>query len=108
MLSFHITPAAAHRITALLATEQTTSFFRVNITGGGCSGFQYNFIIDDTLTIDDQTFEEHSAKVVIDDISLGLVSGGTLDFVQDLSASKFIVTNPNATAGCGCGNSFTL
>ncbi len=108
MLSFHITPAAAQRITALLATEQTTSFFRVNITGGGCSGFQYNFIIDDTVTLDDQIFEEHGAKVVIDDISLGLVSGATLDFTQDLSASKFVVTNPNATAGCGCGNSFTL
>ncbi len=108
MSSFYITPAAAQRIATLLANESNESFFRVNISGGGCSGFQYNFIFDDTLTLDDKTFEAYGIRVIIDDISLGLLSGATLDFLQDLSASKFIVNNPNATAGCGCGNSFTL
>ena len=108
MLSFTITPSAAQRILTLLSSEQDGSFFRVSITGGGCSGFQYNFIFDDALTPDDRIFEAHNAKVIIDDISLGLLAGGILDFTQDLTASKFVVTNPNASAGCGCGNSFTL
>ena len=107
-MSFTVTQSAATRIKHLLNDEKKNSFFRISITGGGCSGFQYNFIFDDTLTADDQIFECHDTKIVIDDISLGLITGGELTFTEDLVASKFVITNPNATAGCGCGNSFTL
>ena len=107
-MSFEITQAAAHRIQKLLADEAEGFFFRISITGGGCSGFQYNFIFDDTLTNDDQVFEQLNTKVVIDEMSLGLLAGGHLDYTEDLVASRFVITNPNASAGCGCGNSFTL
>ena len=107
-MSFTITQSAATRIKHLLVDEKENSFFRVSITGGGCSGFQYNFIFDDVMTADDQVFECYGTKLIIDDISLGLVKGGELYFTEDLVASRFVITNPNATAGCGCGNSFTL
>ena len=107
-MSFTVTQSAAKRIQYLLADEKDGSFFRISITGGGCSGFQYNFIFDDTMTADDQTFEYYNTKLVIDDISLGLLNDGILDFTEDLVASRFVVTNPNASSGCGCGNSFTL
>ncbi|MDP4725175.1 MAG: iron-sulfur cluster insertion protein ErpA [Alphaproteobacteria bacterium] len=107
-MSFTITQSAATRINHLVIDEKENSFFRISITGGGCSGFQYNFIFDDVITPDDQVFEHYNTKIVIDDISLGLIAGGELTFTEDLVASRFVITNPNATAGCGCGNSFTL
>ncbi|MES2608376.1 MAG: iron-sulfur cluster insertion protein ErpA [Pseudomonadota bacterium] len=107
-MSFTITQSAATRIQSLLTEEKENSFFRISITGGGCSGFQYNFIFDDAMTADDHLFEYYNTKLVIDDISLGLISGGELNFTEDLVASRFVITNPNASAGCGCGNSFTL
>jgi iron-sulfur cluster insertion protein len=105
---FTVTQAAADQIKHLLAGEKKDSFFRISITGGGCSGFQYNFIFDDTTTADDCVFEYYNTKIVIDDISLGLLKDGQIDFSQDLVASRFVITNPNASSGCGCGNSFTL
>ena len=107
-MSFTITESAAARIKNLLATEKDCSFFRISITGGGCSGFQYNFIFDDAMTPDDCVFEYYDTKIVIDDVSLELLKDGQLDFTEDLVASRFIITNPNASSGCGCGNSFTL
>ena len=107
-MSFTITQSAATRIQSLLTEEKENSFFRISITGGGCSGFQYNFIFDDAMTADDHLFEYYNTKLVIDDISLGLIAGGELNFTEDLVASRFVITNPNASAGCGCGNSFTL
>lgn len=107
-MTFIITESAAKRIHHLLKDEQAESFLRISVTGGGCSGFQYNFIFDNALTLDDRTFEGFDTKVIIDDISLGFIDGGVLDFTEDLVSSKFVITNPNATAGCGCGNSFTL
>lgn len=107
-MTFTFTESAAKRIHFLLKDEVADSFLRISVTGGGCSGFQYNFIFDNALTTDDQTFEAFNAKVIIDDISLNFINGGVLDFTEDLVASKFVITNPNASAGCGCGNSFTL
>jgi len=107
-MSFTITQSAAERIQNLLADETEKSFFRISITGGGCSGFQYNFLFDDVLTDDDRVFDQYNIKFVIDDTSLGFLAGGALDFTEDLAASRFVITNPNASAGCGCGNSFTL
>ncbi len=107
-MKFLLTENAAKRIQNLLMTEEENSFLRISVTGGGCSGFQYNFIFDNLTTEDDQIFEQFEAKVVIDDISLGFIEGGILDYTEDMVASKFVITNPNATAGCGCGNSFTI
>ncbi len=107
-MSLTISDKAAARIHVLMNMEKEGSFLRLSITGGGCSGFQYNFTIDDTTTADDLAFEHNTAKVVIDDISLSLLAGGILDYTEDMVASKFVITNPNASAGCGCGNSFAI
>jgi iron-sulfur cluster insertion protein len=107
-MSLVVTDNAAAQILKLMKSESSESFLRISILGGGCSGFQYNITIDDEMTGDDLVFENGVAKVVIDDISLGLLNGGVLDYVSDMVASKFVITNPNASAGCGCGNSFAL
>lgn len=108
--SFSITPAAAARILYLLAKEPggDNLAFRISVSGGGCSGFQYAFLFDDARQPTDHLFEQDGARVIIDDVSLGLLSGSALDYQEDLTASLFVITNPNATSRCGCGNSFSL
>ena len=106
--SFSLSEAAAARITAMLENEPDGSFFRVAVNGGGCSGFQYEFSIDTERHEDDLEFVSHDVGVVIDDMSLELVDNAQLDFVQDLMGAYFAVTNPNATASCGCGTSFSV
>ena len=105
---FSLTDAAAARISAMLQGEAEGSFFRVAVNGGGCSGFQYEFSIDTTRHDNDLEFNSHSVGVVIDDMSLELVDQAELDFVQDLMGAYFSVSNPNATASCGCGTSFSV
>jgi len=94
-----ITEKAARRIAALL---------RVAVSGGGCSGFQYGFSLDNARLEDDVLFEQSGVKVVIDATSLELIQGAEIDFVEELVGSSFQVRNPNATSSCGCGNSFSL
>ncbi|MDP6219067.1 MAG: iron-sulfur cluster assembly accessory protein [Alphaproteobacteria bacterium] len=106
--SFSLSEAAATRITAMLENEPDGSFFRVAVKGGGCSGFQYEFSIDTERHEDDLEFVSHEVGVVIDEMSLELVDNAQLDFVQDLMGAYFAVTNPNATASCGCGTSFSV
>ena len=106
--TFSLTEGAANRITVMLASEAVDSFFRVAVNGGGCSGFQYEFSIDTHRQDNDLTFTSHGVEVVIDEISLELVDNAELDYVQDLIGSYFAVTNPNATASCGCGTSFSV
>ena len=105
---FGLSKAAATRITQLLDSEPTGSFFRVAVLGGGCSGFQYDFSIDKNRRDDDLVFVVHDVEVVVDEMSLELVDHAELDYVQDLMGSYFAVTNPNATASCGCGTSFSI
>lgn len=107
-MHFSISDAAAKRIRALLQHEPAALFLRIRVSGGGCSGFQYHFVLDETTTPDDQVFENNRAKVAIDDISLGLLEGSEIDFVEDLASSSFVIRNPNAASSCGCGNSFSL
>ena len=83
-------------------------YLRVSVSGGGCSGFQYHFSLDDTVQTDDQIFKTEEASVIIDNASLGLLEGSLIDYVEDLSSASFIVKNPNAASGCGCGNSFSI
>ena len=106
--NFGLTVSAAARITKMLADEPDGSFFRVAVLGGGCSGFQYDFSIDVTRQPDDCVFSAHDVEIVIDAMSLELVDAAELDYKQDLMGSYFAVNNPNATASCGCGTSFSV
>lgn len=81
---------------------------RVFITGGGCSGFQYGFSLDDKLSDDDTIIESDSIKLVIDPMSLQYLTGSEVDYEQGLSGSRFVVNNPNAATTCGCGASFSV
>ena len=105
---FGLSAAAAKRITVMLENEPNGSFFRVAVNGGGCSGFQYEFSIDTARQDDDLSFVSYNVEVVIDEISLELVDNAELDYVQDLMGAYFSVNNPNATASCGCGTSFSV
>ena len=108
--AFSITESAAARINALKTEEANHALkFRVSVKGGGCSGFQYDFSLDGNAPEPkDMVVSLHGAEVVIDDISLGLLGGGMLDYTEDLSHAGFEIKNPNATASCGCGNSFSV
>ena len=105
---FGLSEAAAVRITQLLDSEPAGSFFRVAVLGGGCSGFQYDFSIDKNRQDDDLVFVVHDVEVVVDEMSLELIDHAELDYVEDLMGSYFAVINPNATASCGCGTSFSI
>lgn len=104
-----MTPAAAARVRTLATEEGNPALMlRLAVTGGGCSGFSYNFILESEATTDDRIYEYHGSKLVVDDASLELVKGCQIDYVEDLMAASFRVSNPNATATCGCGTSFAL
>ena len=105
---FGLTASAAKRIKSMLLDEPDGNFFRVAVLGGGCSGFQYDFSIDGTKQADDCVFVSHGVEVVIDQMSLELIDTAELDYKQDLMGSYFAINNPNATASCGCGTSFSV
>ncbi|MFZ4532053.1 MAG: iron-sulfur cluster insertion protein ErpA [Alsobacter sp.] len=105
---FAVTAPAARRILAILKAEPQGSMLRVSVNGGGCSGFQYDFGIDQARNPDDLVIERDGAVVLVDSVSLPFVQGAVLDFVDDLMGQSFRVQNPNATASCGCGTSFTV
>ncbi|MAP94243.1 MAG: iron-sulfur cluster insertion protein ErpA [Ponticaulis sp.] len=99
---------AAKRINAILAGKMDSDFLRVSVEGGGCSGFSYKFDFDTTIETDDLVIEKDGAKVVVDAMSLPFLSGAEIDFVDELIGSSFQIRNPNATASCGCGTSFSI
>jgi iron-sulfur cluster insertion protein len=107
---FSVTDNAAKRILALLSekAKQDNLRLRISVSGGGCSGFQYHFVLDDQQQSDDLIFAHNGAEVIVDEVSLGLLEGSMLDYVEDMVASSFVLKNPNATASCGCGNSFSI
>lgn len=107
---FSVTDNAAKRILALLSEEakQDNLRLRISVSGGGCSGFQYHFVLDNQQQSDDLIFAHKGAEVIVDEVSLGLLEGSMLDYVEDMVASSFVLKNPNATASCGCGNSFSI
>lgn len=103
-----LTPAAAKRI-ALIASKQTKpAILRLSVEGGGCSGFQYKFDLAEGPDGDDSVSETDGVKLVVDPVSLDLVGGSVVDFVESLGGAAFRVENPNAAAGCGCGSSFGI
>ena len=104
-----LTESAVRRIASLKVLEHAeNAFLRIAVSGGGCSGFQYGFTFDDQRNEDDVVFERDGVAVVVDDVSLGLLSGAEIDFVEDLMGASFQIRNPNAASSCGCGNSFSI
>jgi iron-sulfur cluster assembly accessory protein len=103
-----LSPAAAARVAAIAAKQGKPAVLRLAVEGGGCSGFQYQFGLADEPASDDLISETDGVRLVVDPVSLDLVAGCTVDFVESLGGAAFRVENPNATAGCGCGSSFSV
>ncbi len=99
---------AARQIARILSAEPGGTALRVSVSGGGCSGFQYGFDLDASRTDDDLVIERDGATVLIDSVSLPFMGGSEIDFVDDLIGQSFQIHNPNATASCGCGTSFSI
>jgi iron-sulfur cluster insertion protein len=104
-----VTESAAKRIAFLREQEQVgDANLRIAVSGGGCSGFQYGLSFDDQTNPDDRVFERDGVAVVVDEVSLDLLAGAEVDFVEDLMGASFRINNPNAASSCGCGNSFSI
>lgn len=103
-----VSDSAVKRIAEILEGEDAGTSLRVSVLGGGCSGFQYSFTLDDTRQDDDLVLERDGATVLIDSVSQMYMGGSELDFADDLIGQAFKINNPNATANCGCGTSFSL
>ena len=104
-----ISERAAKRIAQLVADDGNNKMMlRIAVSGGGCSGFQYGFSLDDKRNDDDRVFERDGIAVIADETSLGLLGGSEVDFVDDLIGSYFAIKNPNASSTCGCGSSFSI
>ncbi|HJQ16902.1 MAG TPA: iron-sulfur cluster insertion protein ErpA [Allosphingosinicella sp.] len=104
----HLTPAAAARVAAIAQRQGKTPILRLSVDGGGCAGFQYRFGLADRIESDDLATMIDGVTLVVDEMSLDLVRGGAVDYVESLGGASFQVTNPNATSGCGCGSSFSV
>ena len=103
-----ITPAAAARVAAIAARQGKPAILRLSVDGGGCSGFQYRFGLADAADADDARTECDGVTLVVDPVSLDLVQGARVDFVESLGGAAFRVDNPQAASGCGCGSSFSV
>ncbi|MCX7899077.1 MAG: iron-sulfur cluster insertion protein ErpA [Methylocystis sp.] len=103
-----LTDDAAKRIVAILGDAAPDAVFRVFVEGGGCSGFKYQFAVDPAPGEGDALIEKNGARVAIDPTSMGFLAGAKIDFVDDLMGQSFRIDNPNATASCGCGTSFSI
>ncbi len=103
-----ITAAAAARVAAIAAKQGKPAILRLAVDGGGCSGFQYKFGMADDVAEDDSVAECDGVKLVVDAMSLDLVRGCSVDFVETLGGTAFRVENPQAASGCGCGSSFAV
>lgn len=103
-----LSPSAAARVAAIAAKQGKPAMLRLSVEGGGCSGFQYKFGLDDAAEDDDTVVVTDGVKLLVDSVSLDLVAGCTVDFVESLGGSAFKVENPQAASGCGCGSSFAV
>ncbi len=103
-----LSDSAARRINIVFQEKNTKGYLRVQIDGGGCSGFQYSFSFTEEKQKDDLLIENNRAYVLIDPLSAELMEGSNIDYIEELIGSRFEINNPNATANCGCGTSFSL
>ena len=103
-----VSDRAAKRIAQIVASEQENSMLRVSVEGGGCSGFQYKFELVSAREADDLAIEKGGVLVLVDPVSQMYMEGSEIDFSDELIGAAFKINNPNATASCGCGTSFSL
>ena len=103
-----LTQSAARRVAAIAERQAKPAILRLSVDGGGCSGFQYKFALADMVEPDDSVAERDGVRLVVDSISLDLVRGCSVDFVETLGGTAFRVDNPQAASGCGCGSSFAV
>lgn len=103
-----LSPSAAQRIRAIGAAEGRDLMLRVAVEGGGCSGFQYQFDLVERAETDDFRIELDGAAAVVDEMSLVMLKGSVIDFVDELASAEFKIRNPNAKSSCGCGVSFSI
>jgi len=106
--TLEVTASALRRVAEILKDEAPGSVFRIAVNGGGCSGFQYEFVVATDVAEDDLKLGTVETPVVIDPISLNYIKGSRVDFIDNLMGAAFKIENPNATASCGCGTSFAL
>ena len=103
-----LTESAARRVAWIAERQNKPAILRLAVDGGGCAGFTYKFELALEADSDDEVVETDGVKLVVDPISLDMVKGSAVDFVEELGAAAFRVTNPNAQSGCGCGSSFSV
>ena len=103
-----VTETAAGRFTQIVAHDPDNNMLRVSVAGGGCSGFEYRFDLVSNAEPEDLLIERAGAKVLVDSLSLTYLAGSQIDYVADLMSASFKIKNPNATAACGCGTSFSV
>ena len=103
-----LTEAAAKRVAWIAQRQSKPAILRLSVEGGGCSGFQYKFDLAEGPDAEDSISDTDGVKLVVDPVSLDLVAGSTVDFVESLGGAAFRVENPQAAAGCGCGSSFGI
>jgi iron-sulfur cluster insertion protein len=108
LASISLSTSAAARVAAIATRQAKPAILRLSVEGGGCSGFQYRFGLADAPEGDDVIAETDGVRLVVDPVSLDLVAGAEVDYVESLGGSAFRVTNPNAASGCGCGSSFSV
>jgi iron-sulfur cluster assembly accessory protein len=106
--SVSLSASAAKQINLIIASQSAKSMLRIGVVGGGCSGFSYTFDLEDTVNGDDLVIERDGAKVTIDEASLPFLENSEIDYVDELIGASFKIHNPNATAACGCGTSFSV
>lgn len=108
-MNIQMSVRAADKVSELIEDEGNDELkLRVFVTGGGCSGFSYGFTFDDAIAQDDAVVQRSGVTMVVDPMSYQYLVGAEVDFKEDLQGSQFVVTNPNASSTCGCGNSFAI
>jgi iron-sulfur cluster insertion protein len=108
MSDISLSPSAAARVAAIAKRQGKPAILRLAVDGGGCAGFTYRFGLADEIEAEDVKAQQDGVTLVVDPISLDLVRGSMVDFVESLGGAAFQVTNPNAASGCGCGTSFSV
>ncbi len=103
-----LTENAAKRVAWIAERQKKPAILRLSVDGGGCAGFTYRFELTEGVDTDDTVIETDGVRLAVDPVSLDLVRGSAVDFVEDLGGAAFRVTNPNAQSGCGCGGSFSV
>lgn len=107
-LPIYFSESAANQVKGLMVDEDPSMKLRVYVTGGGCSGFSYGFTFDEKVNDGDTQIEKNGVTLIVDSMSLQYLVGGTVQYTSGLDGSRFFVDNPNATATCGCGSSFSI